>query len=75
MTEMILPTNTLPEALSELIPTEKFRVQKDNGIIQIVPVEENIDCTIGLRGMFAGCPYMTVDKYLERKHADKELEP
>jgi len=74
MTELVLPTNTLPEALSDLIPTEKFRVQKDNGIIQIVPVEEDIDCTIGLRGLLADCPEMSVDKFLARKRAEKELE-
>jgi hypothetical protein len=46
-------------------------------MIQLMPVNENIgdaDCTIGLRGMFAGFPEMSINKFLERKHADKELE-
>ena len=75
MTETVMKTKALPEVLFELIQTEDVRMKEDNGVIQIVPIKENVDCTIGLRGMFAGCPYMTVDKYLERKYTDKELEP
>jgi len=75
MTETVMTTKSLHETLFDLIPTEKVRVKEDNGALHIVPVDENVDCTIGLRGMFAGCPYMTVDKFLERKRAEKELEP
>ena len=35
---------------------------------------EDADCTVSLRGMFAGDPNLTVDKYLEGKQAEKELE-
>jgi hypothetical protein len=42
--------------------------------VQFVSVKENEDCTIGLRGMFAGNPNMSVDKFLERNRADKELD-
>ena len=45
-----------------------------DGVIQLVPVKENTDCTVGLRGLFAGDTNMTVDKFLERKRADKELD-
>jgi hypothetical protein len=38
-----------------------------------MPINENIDCTIGLRGMFADFPEMSVDNFLERKHAEKDL--
>jgi len=74
MTETIMTKKALPEILLRLIPTEKVRVRETNGVIQIVPVKENSDCTVGLRGMFAGNPKMTVDKFLERKRADKELD-
>ena len=74
MTEMVLNTNTLPEPLYRLIHAEKVRVKEMDGIIQLMPVDENVDCTIGLRGMFAGDPEMTVDKFLERKRIDKELD-
>ena len=74
MTETVMDTKALSEILFKLIPTEKVRVKEINGIVQLMPVKENADCTIGLRGMFAGYSDMTVDKFLERKHADKELE-
>jgi len=74
MTETIMTTKALPEILFKLIQTEKVRVKEIDGIIQIMPLNESTDCTIGLRGMFAGCADMTVDKFLERKHADKELD-
>ena len=74
MVEIVLNTSTLPEPLLRLIPTEKVRVKEIDGIIQLMPINENADCTIGLRGMFAGDPNMTVDKFLERMRSDKELE-
>ena len=74
MAEIVLNTNTLPEVLLKLIPAEKVRVREIDGIIQLVPVKDNVDCTIGLRGMFAGDTEMTVDKFLERMRADKELD-
>jgi hypothetical protein len=75
MTEMILNTTALPETLFRLIQTEKVRVKEIDGMIQLMPVKENSDYTMGgLRGMFAGDPNMAVDKFLERKRADEELE-
>jgi hypothetical protein len=75
MTETVLSTKALPEFLSKLIPTEKVRVKESDGLIQIVLVEEDIDCTAGgLRGMLAGDSEMTVDKFLERKRLEKGLE-
>ena len=74
MSETVMSTTALPEVLLRLIPTEKVRVKEVDGVIQLMPVKENIDCTIGLRGMFAGDPELTVDKYLERKRAEKELD-
>ena len=75
MTEMVLNTTALPETLFRLIQTEKVRVKEIDGMIQLMPVKDNADCTLGgLRGMFAGDPNMTVGKFLERKRADEELE-
>ena len=74
MTERVMNTNAFPEVLFELIKTEKVRVKEVDGVIQLMPVNENTDCTIGLRGMFAGDPEMTVDKFLERMRADAELD-
>ena len=74
MTETIMNTNTLPEFLFKMIPTEKVRVKEIDSMIQLMPVNENTDCTIGLRGILADYDDMTVDKFLERKRADKELD-
>ncbi|MCL2020340.1 MAG: hypothetical protein FWG70_11395 [Oscillospiraceae bacterium] len=69
-----ISTKALPEVLFRLIHTEKVRLNEQDGIIQLTPINENTDCTVGLRGLFANCPEMSVDKFMERKRADKELE-
>jgi hypothetical protein len=84
MTEMVISANTLPEPLFRLIQTEKVKVREANGEIRLTPIMESAtgnpllglaaDCTIGLRGILADCPEMSVDKFLERKRADKKLE-
>ena len=74
MIETIINTDSLSEFLVKIIPTEKVRVKEVDGVVQLMPVKENYDCTIGLRGLFAGDPNMTVDKFLERKHADKDFD-
>ena len=67
-------TKALSEILFKLIPTEKVRVKEVNGIIQLMPIEEDLDCTIGLRGILTDFDEMSVDKFLERRHTDKELD-
>ena len=74
MTEIIMNTKALPEMLFKLIKTEKVKVSEINGEIRLIPMQEPIDYINKLRGSLADYPEMTVDKYLERKHADKELE-
>jgi len=74
MTETVLNTKTLPEALSKLIRTEKVKVRETDGEIRLIPIQESIDYISKLRGSLANHPEMSVDKFLERKHADKELE-
>jgi hypothetical protein len=74
MTETVLPTKALPEILLDRIHTENVCMKEDNGIIQLVPVQEKPKYEVELRGILADCPEMTVDKFLERKRADKELE-
>lgn len=74
MTDTITSTKALPEILLGLIKTEQVRVKENGGIIQLLPVKEKTDCTVGLRGLCAGNSSMTVDKFLERKHKDKKLE-
>jgi hypothetical protein len=74
MNETIMNTKAFPEILFKLIPTEKVRVKESNGVVQLMPVNEEFDSTFGLRGMFAGFEDMTIEKFLERKRLDKELE-
>jgi hypothetical protein len=63
MAEMILNTSTLPEPLIRLIHTKRVRVNETGGIVQLMPISEDIDCTIGLRGMFSDFPEMSVDNF------------
>ncbi|MDR2179192.1 MAG: hypothetical protein LBP21_02690 [Synergistaceae bacterium] len=74
-TEMILNTSILPEPLIGLIHAPQMKVQKTtNGGILLIPLKNSFDCTAKVRGMLAGSRYMSVDKFLERKRADMELE-
>ena len=74
MSETVMSINALPEFLVKIMPTEKVRVKEIDGVIQVMPEKEKTDCTIGLRGILAGYDEMSVDKFLERKHSDKELD-
>ena len=74
MRDTVMNTTALPEILFKLITTEKVRVKESGGVIQLVPVIENADCTVGLRGILADYDEMSVDSFLHRKHADAELD-
>ena len=71
---VVMKTKAFQEVLFDFIQTEDVCVKKDNGVIQLVPVEDDIDCTIGLRGMFAGCPELSSYRHSEEKQLEKELE-
>ncbi|MDR0649828.1 MAG: hypothetical protein LBF92_10905 [Synergistaceae bacterium] len=73
MTEILLNANTLPEPLLKLVHSEKVRVRESNGVITLLPADENFDCTAEIFGMYSDSK-MSVDKFLEQKHADKALE-
>jgi hypothetical protein len=74
MTETVVNTKTLPEALSKLIKTEKVKIRETDGEIRLIPIQDSIDYINELRGSLANYPQMSVDNFLERKHADKALE-
>ena len=74
MTETVMNTSALPSFIGTTFKTGRVRVRKDNRVVTIEPVEGKSDCTAGLRGILADCPEMSVDKFLERKYADKELD-
>ena len=70
MVETVINTNALPEVLFKLISTEKVRIKEIDGMIQLVPFKENIDCP--LRGLAADSN-LTVEKFLAMTHDEKEL--
>ena len=74
MTDTVTTTAALPEILLKLIKTEKVRVKESAGGIHLMPVKETTDCTVGLRGILADYPEMSVDSFLKRKRADAELD-
>ena len=72
MTEMVLDTRTLPEPLFRLIHTEKVKAREIDGEIRLTPIREtDLDCP--LLGMFADGK-ISVDKFIENKQVEKELE-
>ena len=70
---MIINAEILPEPLFSLVQTEKVHVRENDGIIIMTPIKEEIDCTAELYGVCSDGK-LTLDKFLEWKHADKELE-
>ena len=68
----------LPEILFELIRTEKVTVNKeDDGGIKLTPVSiytESSDMGCPLFGLLAEYEDYTLDKFMERRHIDKEFE-
>ena len=74
MSETVLNTKALPETLFRLIQTEKVALHETDGEIRLIPIQEPIDYIAKLRGSLAAYPDMSVDKFLARKYADKELD-
>ncbi|MDR0445991.1 MAG: hypothetical protein LBH17_03000 [Oscillospiraceae bacterium] len=74
MTEQIMSVEALQTYLITMFPAQQVRVRRRDSVVTIEPAGEEADCTIALRGMFKDCPDMSVDRFLERKHADKELD-
>jgi hypothetical protein len=73
MTDTVLNTSSVPELLLRLIQTEKVRVRETEGVISLIPIREQVPCTARVRGMYKDGK-QAVDKFLEQKHADMELE-
>jgi virulence-associated protein VagC len=77
MTELVMNTEALLGFLQATFPSEKVRVRENNRVVTIEPFEQDTEKTKlsdRLRGMLKDYPDMSVDKFLERKHADKELD-
>lgn len=72
MSEMIISARTLPEPLFRMIRSEKVRVREMDGEIRLSPITED-ENSCPFFGMYSDGK-LTVDKYLEWKREDKELE-
>ena len=53
-------------------PAEDVYAEFGVTVKELEELEVDFDCTTRLRGMFADFPEMTVEKFLERKRAEKE---
>jgi len=74
MSETVMNISALPSFIVTVLKTDKVLVREDNRVVTIVPVEEERNGTKGLRGMLSEYPTMSVDNFLKRKRADKELD-
>ncbi|MCL2398560.1 MAG: hypothetical protein FWC91_02300 [Defluviitaleaceae bacterium] len=73
MRDNVMDINALPSLLFRLFSTAKVSVSEIDGGLHVMPIKEenSID---GLIGILADYPEMSVDKFLERMRADKELD-
>jgi predicted subunit of tRNA(5-methylaminomethyl-2-thiouridylate) methyltransferase len=72
MTEQIMNTSALPAFLITKFNTDRVRVREDSSAVIIEP-EQEVEYRCPLRGIAKGGT-LTVDKLLELKRAEKELE-
>jgi hypothetical protein len=65
----------LPKFIASVFSSSKTLVRDVSHIVTIEPISvEKPVRAIGLRGLLADYPEISVDKFLARKHADKELD-
>lgn len=74
MDSTILSVNALPELLIKHFNIDKVRVQEENGIITLTPINKSkqLKAINQLMGMFAG--KLSTEDYMAQKQIDKELE-
>jgi len=73
MTEMVINSETLPKPLLQFIRAKKVKVEVNGGEIRLTPFSDG-DMECPLLGLLDGFDEYTTEKFLERKHTDKELE-
>jgi hypothetical protein len=74
MTETVLNTAALPEALIGMISAEKILLKEIDGEIHLIPLGEPEGTTRLPRGCLSAYPELSVSSFLSRKHAEKELD-
>ncbi|MDR0445972.1 MAG: hypothetical protein LBH17_02905, partial [Oscillospiraceae bacterium] len=75
MTEKVMDIDALQAYFVTTFRTKQVRVRESDDIVTVEPVEKRAASSCSrVRGLLADCPDMSVDKFLERKHADKEFD-
>ena len=73
MTEMVLDIQSVPEIIFSKVPTKRVKVYEESGTITLTPYYEASPRFDHLVGIFSDGK-MSVDKFLEKKRQDIELE-
>jgi hypothetical protein len=74
MAETVVNRKELAEMMLKKFNTENVLVRETDEAFYITPAKEERSSWRRLIGMFAGNPEMSVDKFLEYKREEKELE-
>jgi len=74
MKDNVVDVDALPSLLFRLFSTARVSITEVDGGVQVIPVKEVEGSLDGLIGILADYPEMSVDKFLERIHADKEFD-
>lgn len=78
MKESVIDINVLPSLLYKMFSTARVSVAVVDGVLHVAPeivsTNDEYDCTTGLRGILADYDDMSVERFLERMRADKELD-
>jgi hypothetical protein len=72
MTERVMDISAVQTFLADTFHSPKVRVREINSVVTIEPVAET-EYRCPLRGIAKGGA-LTVDRFLDLKHAEKELE-
>jgi hypothetical protein len=73
MADMILDVQILPEPIFSKIHTSKVKLHEENGSIILTPFSEEKPRFDHLIGIFSDGK-MSIDKFLQQKQLDKDLE-
>jgi hypothetical protein len=73
MSETIVTVKSLSESIFDMIPTERVRVRKINGMINLIPIRETKKNNCPLLGLYAGGK-LTLENHYTWSREDKILE-
>ncbi|MDR1873113.1 MAG: hypothetical protein LBS60_14525 [Deltaproteobacteria bacterium] len=75
MSEQVMDLDEFHKFIVKNFNTTKILVRRHNQILTVEPIyADNFDRANGLLGILSGQPELTVDKFMERKQSEKELD-